>query len=174
MNQPTFDQLEVCDRDTFVAALGDVFEHSPWVAERAFAQRPFGSVEALHAAMCNAMRAADRDAQLALIRAHPELAGRAAIAGDLTAASSREQSAAGLDSCTPEQFAQLHALNAAYRQRFGFPFIIAVRGHDRHSIIAELQQRLEHMPEHEFGEALRQIERIAGFRLHDRLAPSHD
>ncbi len=169
MTSITLTSLDTCDRERFVAVLGGVFEHSPWVAEAVAAQRPFGSLDALHAAMCAAVRAADPATQLALVRAHPELAGRAAIAGELTAASRDEQQGAGLDRCTADEFARLHALNTAYRERFGFPFIIAVRGHDRHSIIAALQQRLQHDADSEHAEALRQIERIALFRLHDLL-----
>jgi OHCU decarboxylase len=155
--------------DAFVAALGGVFEHSPWVAAAVAGQRPFASVEALHAAMCAAVAAADADAQLALIRAHPELAGRAAIAGELTAHSRSEQRGAGLDQCSPAEYAELQALNAAYRERFGFPFVIAVRGLDRIAIIAALRARLGNDAEAERREALAQIGRIAAFRLAELL-----
>lgn len=170
MTTYTLDGINALDRTVFVAAFGDVFEHSPWVAERAWEARPFDSVDGLHRAMVRAMEAATPAEQLALIRAHPQLAGKAAIAGDLTAASAREQRGAGLDQCTPEEFAQLHALNTAYEDKFGFPFIIAVRGHTRTTILAEMQRRLSHGLEEERAEALRQIARIARFRLDDLIA----
>ena len=161
------DALNALDRAAFVRELGAVFEHSPWVAEGAFARRPFASVEALHRAMCEVVAGAGDEAQLALIRAHPQLAGRAAIRGELTDASRREQGGAGLDQCTPEEFAQLHVLNDAYERRFGFPFILAVRGHTRATILASMALRLDNEPATERAEALRQIERIAMFRLGD-------
>lgn len=164
------DTLNAASREAFVEQLGSVFEHSPWVAAAVIAQRPFADVDALHAAMCKAVRDADADAQLTLIRAHPELAGRAAIRGELTAASQQEQRGAGLDQCSAEEFARLHALNDAYRQGFGFPFIIAVRGHDRHSIMQAMQLRSGNEREAEVAEALQQIERIAALRLADMLA----
>jgi 2-oxo-4-hydroxy-4-carboxy-5-ureidoimidazoline decarboxylase len=161
----TLDGINGFDHGTFVAAFGDVFEHSPWVAERAYARAPFASGDDLHDAMCQAMLEASPAEQLALIRAHPQLAGKAAIRGELTEASAREQQGAGLDQCSPEEFERLTALNTAYQEKFGFPFIIAVRGHTRESIIAAMQTRLANDVETEHAEALRQIERIAGFRL---------
>jgi 2-oxo-4-hydroxy-4-carboxy-5-ureidoimidazoline decarboxylase len=160
-------ELNMLAADEFVDRLGGVFEHSPWLAEAVADQRPFASVEALHAAMCAALAAVGAPRQLELIRAHPELAGRAAIAGTLTAASREEQAGAGLDACSAEEFAELHALNTAYRQRFELPFILAVRGHSRHSIIASMRARLGNSREAEIAEALRQIERIAALRLAD-------
>lgn len=154
----------------FVSALAGIFEHSPWVAEQVLPQRPFASRLALHEAMCAAVDAAGIEAQLRLIRAHPELAGRAAVRRELTAESTREQQGAGLDACSPEEFAQLQALNAAYNAKFGFPFVLAVRGHDRASVIAAFTQRLEHDPETERCTALAQIARIAGFRLYDSVS----
>jgi 2-oxo-4-hydroxy-4-carboxy-5-ureidoimidazoline decarboxylase len=165
MSTLTLTELNGLPADAFVERLGSVFEHSPWVAAGVVDARPFASVYALHRAMCDVVAGVGHDAQLALIRAHPELAGRAAIAGALTADSTREQQGAGLDRCSPAEFAELHALNAAYRERFGFPFIIAVRGHSRQSIIASLRARLAHPVEQEFAEALEQIERIAELRL---------
>ena len=154
----------------FVDALGAIFEHSPWVAERVVAQRPFGSVLDLHAAMTGAVAAASGDEQLALIRAHPELAGRARVRSGLTAESAREQSSAGLDSCTPDEFSRLHELNKAYAEEFGFPFILAVRGLDRASIIAAFAARLQNSATAERREALTQIGRIAWFRLADAVS----
>ena len=164
------DTLNGFGRVEFVAALGGIFEHSPWVAEAAFAQRPFPSVDALHRAMCGAVAAAGESAQLALIRAHPQLAGRAAIRGELTDASRREQGGAGLDQCSPEEFAQLHALNEAYERRFGFPFILAVRGQTRATILANMAARLDNARDVEQAEALHQIARIARFRLADLVS----
>lgn len=163
----TIDGINAFDRGTFVTAFGGIYEHSPWVAERAFAQAPFASVAGLHAAMSAAVRDATAAEQLALIRAHPQLAGRAAIRGELTEASTREQQGAGLDQCSPAEYARLTTLNAAYEEKFGFPFIIAVRGHTRASIIEAMQARLANDIAHEHAEALRQIDRIAGFRLQD-------
>lgn len=157
----------------FVATLGGIFEHSPWVAEAALAARPFGSGDALHVAMCEAVRRAGEAQQLALIRAHPQLASKAAVAGELTEHSRAEQAGAGLLHCSADEYSRLRTLNDAYQQRFGFPFILAVRGHDRSSILAELARRLERDPAVEQAEALVQIERIAGFRLADLLAQSH-
>jgi 2-oxo-4-hydroxy-4-carboxy-5-ureidoimidazoline decarboxylase len=149
----------------FVARLGGIYEHSPWVAERAFAARPFASLDALHAAMEEAVREAPHDEQLALIRAHPELAGKASIGRELTAASNAEQAGAGLSACSPDEFAKLQALNARYNARFGFPFILAVKGYDRAGVIADFERRVERSVVEERAESLRQIARIARFRL---------
>ena len=160
-------QLNALPAHDFVAALATIFEHSPWVPERVAAARPFASGVALHQAMCDAVMQADEPLQLALIRAHPELAGRAAIRGDLTSASSSEQKQAGLASCTPEQYELLQSLNAAYGSRFAFPFVLAVKGHTPQSVIATLQQRMTHEPVAERSVALSEICRIARFRLAD-------
>lgn len=157
--------LNTLDRAAFVATLGGIFEHSPWVAERAVDARPFASVDALHAAMLAAVRGAPAGLQLALLRAHPELAGKAAIRGELTAESTNEQSGAGLDRCSPDEFARLTALNDAYNAKFGFPFILAVKGYDRAGILREFARRVEHDRAAEFDEALAQIARITRFRL---------
>ena len=161
----TLRSLNEGGRDAFVAMLGAIYEHSPWVAERAWDAAPFASIEALHAAMRGAVGRAGLDAQLALIRAHPKLAGRAAIAGELTASSRSEQQGAGLDRCTPEEYARLHALNAAYEARFGFPFILAVAGRSRAEILAAFEARMANDPETEFATALREIDKIARLRL---------
>jgi N-carbamoyl-L-amino-acid hydrolase len=149
----------------FVAALGSVFEHSPWVAQRAAAGRPYASRIQLHEAMCAAVASASPDEQLALIRAHPELAGRAAIRGELTPESAREQKRAGLSSCTPDELEKIQALNAAYSKKFGWPFILAVKGHSPPSVIAALERRVNHTADGERATSLDQIGRIAGFRL---------
>jgi len=158
-------EVNATDRAAFVAALGGIFEHSPWVAERAFDARPFASVEALHGAMVAAMRGAPHAEQLALIRAHPELAGRAMVRNELTADSTNEQAGAGLTQCTPAEYARLVDLNARYNAKFGFPFILAVRGYDRQGVIAEFARRVERSAEEEFDDALAQIARITRFRL---------
>jgi OHCU decarboxylase len=161
----TLAELNRLDRAAFVAALGHVFEHSPWVADAAWLARPFGDVGALHAAMVGAMMAAPPERQLALLRAHPELAGRAAVRGELTADSTAEQSGAGLTSCSPDEYARLQALNARYNARFGFPFILAVRGHDRAGVLAEFERRLGNTVDDERAECLRQVARITSMRL---------
>lgn len=163
----TLAQLNACPPAEFVAALGGIFEHSPWVPERVVPLRPFRSIGALHAAMASAVDTADIPTQLALIRAHPELAGRAAIRGELTRESTSEQKGAGLSACTPAQFEKLQSLNAAYGQRFGFPFILAVKGHTPDTVIASLAQRVAHSPDEEHRTALQQIARIARFRLEE-------
>jgi 2-oxo-4-hydroxy-4-carboxy-5-ureidoimidazoline decarboxylase len=163
----TLDGVNGFDPATFAIVFGGVFEHSPWVAQRAYAQRPFEHVDQLHRAMVAAVDAATAAEQLALIRAHPQLAGKAAIRGELTDSSTREQKGAGLDQCSPEEFVRLTELNHAYEAKFGFPFIIAVRGHTRTSIIEAMVQRLSNGVQAEHAEALRQIARIARFRLED-------
>lgn len=155
-------------KPVFVAAYGGIYEHSPWVAEGAWPEVEAGRAEtpeAMAAVMAAVVDAAPRDQQLALIRAHPELAGRAAIAGEMAEASRREQSGAGLDQCSPEEFAAFQRLNADYNAKFGFPFIIAVKGLTRADILAAFERRLGNDPDAEFAEALRQIHRIAAFRL---------
>jgi 2-oxo-4-hydroxy-4-carboxy-5-ureidoimidazoline decarboxylase len=161
----TLDELNARDRRGFVVALGGVFEDSPWVAEAAWPRHPFATLDALYRAMVDAVRGAAEDAQLALIRAHPELAGKAAVRGELTADSTAEQSGAGLNQCSPQEFARLQELNHAYNAKFGFPFIIAVKGLDRAAIIARFAERLERDRATEFEEALEQIARIAWLRL---------
>jgi 2-oxo-4-hydroxy-4-carboxy-5-ureidoimidazoline decarboxylase len=165
------DELPRLQRDRFVELFGGVFEHAPWVAEQAFDAGPFHSVEALHGALVDAMRRAPRERQLALIRAHPDLAGRAAIAGDLTAASSAEQASAGLDQCMPAEFERFRELNDKYKEKFAFPFILAVKGRTREQILAAFERRLHDSIEAEFEEALSQIARIAWLRLGDLIRP---
>ncbi len=158
----TFNTLSKSD---FVARLGGVFESSPWVAERAYAKRPFGNADELHAAMCAEVAAAGAAAKLALIRAHPDLAGKASLAGELTAASSQEQAGAGLDRLTEAEYRRFHDLNDRYRKRFGFPFILAVKGHDKTSILAAFEARLPNDADTERETALQQIYKIAHLRL---------
>jgi len=159
--------VNAMDDDAFVAALGDLFEHSPWVARAALHRRPFASVADLHGALESAMRAAPRERQVALICAHPELAGRAARAGELTEASTGEQARAGLDRLTAEELGELEAMNRAYRERFGFPLVICVREHTKDSILAWGRARLSHTADDEVATALGEIAKIAGLRLRD-------
>jgi 2-oxo-4-hydroxy-4-carboxy-5-ureidoimidazoline decarboxylase len=151
-------------RADFVARLGCIYEHSPWVAERAFAARPFASLEDLHAAMQRALVEASADEQLAVIRAHPELLGKLEAA-ELTASSRSEQISAGLDRCSADEKARMRSLNQAYREQFGFPFIVAVKGLDWAGIIERIEARLANDREAERATALREIGRIARFRL---------
>jgi OHCU decarboxylase len=144
-----------------------VFENSPWIAAAAWEARPFGTLDALHAAMVRAVESAPGERRLALIRAHPELAGKAAIAGELTPESTREQAAAGLDRLTPEQYERLTGLTAAYRERFGFPFVVCAREHAADSIIAAAAARLDADPAAEERTALAEIAKIARLRLAD-------
>ena len=168
------DQLNAASTADFVALLDGTYEHSPWIAERAAAARPFATPAALKVALARVVREASVDEQLGLIRAHPELAGKAAVAGELTAESTNEQQKAGLTACTPAEFAKLQQLNADYNTRFGWPFILAVRGprgtgFTRQEIIATFERRLRAHPDVERAECLRQIHRIAEIRLNDKF-----
>ncbi|MCS4291923.1 N-carbamoyl-L-amino-acid hydrolase [Comamonas sp. BIGb0152] len=170
----TLEQLNQATPDAALAMLDGLYEHSPWIAQAALAQRPFASLAQLKHAMVRVLAQAPVDAQLALIRAHPELAGKAMVANTLTAESALEQNRAGLTQCTPEEFAQIQQLNADYNARFGFPFILAVRGPRgvgllKQDIIATFARRLNHHPDFERNEALRNIHRIAEIRLNDKF-----
>jgi 2-oxo-4-hydroxy-4-carboxy-5-ureidoimidazoline decarboxylase len=161
----TLNEVNALDQDGFIAALGGVVEHAPWIAAATWSRRPFTSVDALHAAMMDAIASVPEAKQMALIRGHPELAGKAAIRGELTAESTTEQSGAGLTQCSPQEFARLTALNRAYNAKFGFPFIIAVKGLDRGAIIAQFDRRVKNDRMTEFDEALAQIAQISRMRL---------
>ena len=165
MDMPTVDRM---DRNAFVAAFGAIFEHSPWVAERAYAARPFGDVDRLHAAMTAAVQASSRAEQLALLRAHPDLAGKEAQDGTLIEASVGEQASAGLDRLTKAEVARIAEANAAYRARHGFPFIIAVRHYTKEGILHEFARRLANDTEVELRADLEQVFAITRIRL-DRL-----
>lgn len=149
----------------FIETLGGIFEHAPWVAVGVYSQRPFASLSGLHEAMCGVVAGAGAEAQLTLIRAHPDLAGKAALAGELTAASSLEQAGAGLDRLSEDEYRHFHALNDAYRARFKFPFILAVRGHTKASILGSFEERLPNSLGAERDRALKEIYKIARFRL---------
>lgn len=168
----TLEHLNHCGTHAFIGALSGIYEHSPWIPERAAAKRPFSTLNALKQALRRVVDAASREEQLGLIRAHPELAGKAAIAGELTKESTGEQAKAGLNSCSPEEFATLHKLNADYKARFGFPFILAVKGPSgkgltRQDIISTFGRRLKNRLDDELAENLRQVHRIAELRLND-------
>ncbi|MBX6320206.1 MAG: 2-oxo-4-hydroxy-4-carboxy-5-ureidoimidazoline decarboxylase [Rhodospirillaceae bacterium] len=160
------------DRAAFVARFGSVFEHSPWVAEAAYdAGLPADAdtAEGLWRALCAALRAAPAERRRAVVLAHPDLAGRLARAGRLTAESAREQASAGLDALTDEERARFAALNDAYKRRFGFPFIMAVKGRSRDEILSAFERRLGNDAASELAEALAQVERIALLRLKELL-----
>jgi N-carbamoyl-L-amino-acid hydrolase len=175
----TLSDLNSCDAAAFVERLGGIYEHSPWIPQRAAAQRPFANATALKLALQGVVSDASLDEQLGLIRAHPELAGKAAVAGQLTAESTSEQAKSGLHLCSAEEFATLHRLNADYNAKFGFPFILAVKGPDgqgltRRHIIATFTRRLKNQRADEIAECLRQIKRIAEIRLNDLLGLTLD
>jgi len=161
----TLSELNRLDRARFAAALASIYEHSPWVPERAWSRRPFADIDDLHTALAAVVASAAKDEQLALVRAHPELAGKAMAAGSLTADSKAEQSGAGLAHCSSAELARLRDLNARYNANFGFPFILAVRGYDRAGVIAEFARRVDNDAAEEFAESLRQIDKIARLRL---------
>ena len=170
----TLTELNACDAPAFAGRLRGVYEHSPWIAERAAAQRPFASLAALKLALQTVVDTAGEDAQLALLRAHPELAGKAAVAGELTAESTSEQASSGLNRCTPEEYTALQDLNARYNDKFGFPFILAVkgptgRGMTRRAVIDSFARRLKNQRADELREGLRQVHRIAEIRLNELL-----
>lgn len=171
MHPVTIGEVNGLDTAGFVAAFGGVAEHSLWVAARAAQRRPFASREDMIQAFAATLAEASHIEQLRLILAHPDLAGRAAVAGALTADSRREQADAGLSNLTPEEYASFMRLNEAYRDRFGFPFVYAVRGAGKGDILAAFEARLEHDRATEFATALGQIARIFRFRIEDRVAP---
>ena len=170
----TLQELNAATPEAAAQMLDGLYEHTPWIAAQALAARPFGSLAALKHAMVRVLAQAPREAQVALVRAHPELAGKAMVAQTLTAESTNEQSKAGLTQCTPEEFARIQQLNADYNARFGFPFILAVRGPRgtglaKQEIIDTFARRLDNPPDFELAEALRNIHRIAEIRLNDKF-----
>ena len=173
----TLEQLNTATQAQFTQWLDGTYEHSPWIASQAWAQRPFTSLAQLKLALVQVVRESGRDAQLGLIRAHPELAGKAMVSQTLTAESTHEQGKAGLTDCTPDEFARIQQLNAGYNARFGFPFILAVRGPrglglPKAEIIATFARRLGNPPDFELAESLRNIHRIAEIRLNDKFGQS--
>jgi 2-oxo-4-hydroxy-4-carboxy-5-ureidoimidazoline decarboxylase len=156
-------QLNALNVNDFVEEVGWVFEHSSWVARRASKHRPFASLDDMHTRMTNEVTCASTNEKLALLRAHPDLGTRAKI----SESSAKEQANAGLDQLTPVEFARLHQYNETYKTKFGFPFLFAVKGSGKLRIMQALEARLQSTPEEEFQEALRQVYRIARFRLED-------
>jgi OHCU decarboxylase len=155
-------------REDFVKAFADIYEHSPWVAEKAYdlgQGSDLDDIETLHARMSDILLSADHATQLALINAHPDLAGKAAVQGQLTEASTNEQAGAGIHQCTAEEFARFTELNDAYKTKFAFPFIMAVKGSNRHQILAAFETRIHNSTDVEFACALAEINKIAMFRL---------
>jgi len=161
----TIADLNTLERAEFVAAIGWVFEHSPWVAKRAWEARPFANVEELHRALVEQVGSGLAEEQLALLRAHPDLGTRARV----SEASSAEQAGVGLDQLTQAEFERLRGLNEAYREKFGFPFLFAVKGSTKHDILDALERRVQSSREEEYRVALDQVYRIARFRLEDTL-----
>jgi 2-oxo-4-hydroxy-4-carboxy-5-ureidoimidazoline decarboxylase len=170
MTTVSLESLNTTDAAGFVAALGDIYEHAPWVAQAVYGRRPFGTLAALHDAMMSAVRAAPPEQRLALIKGHPDLAGKAARAGTMTNESKAEQASAGLDRLSEAEFAQFHRLNSAYREKFGIPFIVCVRRHSRDSILQQFERRVRNGTTTETEAALGEIFRIAALRLDQRVA----
>ena len=161
----TISQVNALSVNDFIDQFGGIFEHSSWVARRACKHRPFASLEDLHKRMTAEVAAASTAEKLALLRAHPDLGARARM----SESSSKEQSSAGLTQLTPIEFARLHHYNEAYKDKFGFPFLFAVKGSTKLRIMEALEKRLQSSPEDEFQEALQQVFRIARFRLEDMI-----
>jgi OHCU decarboxylase len=166
----TIDEINALDQESFVGALGSLFEGSPWIAAEAWRGRPFESVAHLHRALCDVLYHASTEQQVALIRAHPDLVGKAALAGTLTPESTREQASAGLDRLSPEEIATFTRLNQAYKDRFGFPFVICARQNKKDSILAGLARRLDNSRAEEIAAALAEIAKISYLRLLDTVA----
>ncbi len=170
MNQTTVAALNAADEAAFVAQLGNCFEDSPWIAAAAWRRRPFADRAALHRAMCEIVDAAPLEHRVALIRSHPDLVGDAAEAGRLRGPSREEQASAGLDRLAPAEIDAFRRLNAAYRERFGFPFVICVRENRKAAILAGMEARLRNDRTTEIAAALREIAAIARLRLDDLVA----
>lgn len=165
--KPTISEVSRLEREGFVSRLGPAFEDSPWVASGAWNLRPFASVDELHEAMVRVVEEAPEERRMALIRAHPDLAGKAAIKGELTPQSEGEQASAGLDRLTPEEYEAFSRTNAAYREKFGFPMIVCVREHTKESILRNAESRLDNTREREVETALGEVYKIARLRLAD-------
>ncbi|GAC1546599.1 MAG: 2-oxo-4-hydroxy-4-carboxy-5-ureidoimidazoline decarboxylase [Candidatus Velthaea sp.] len=170
MNRTSIAELNAADEERFVTLLGPTFEESPWIARGTWHERPFSDVAALHRAMCTVVANAPLERRVALIAAHPDLVGEAALAGRLRSASRDEQAAAGLDRLDPQEIAAFAALNAAYRVRFGFPFVICVRENRKAAILTGMRERLTNERDAEIATALVEIEKIAQLRLADAVA----
>lgn len=169
MNRLDISQINALDRESFVRIVGPVFENSPWIAELAWASRPFANLASLHSLLCEVVTKSSMERQLLLINAHPDLVGRLALAGSLTPESNREQASAGLQTLTPDEVAIFQSNNARYREKFGFPFIICARLNKKEAIISGFQSRLGNSPETEIQTALGEIFKIAELRLRDLI-----
>lgn len=169
MTSVTLDSLNAASEADFAATLGDIFEHSPWVAQQAAKRRPFATIKALHEAMMAALRAAPAETRLALVKAHPDLAGKAARSGAMTADSISEQGSVGLDRLTDAEYARFTRLNDAYQAKFGIPFIVCVRRHTKDSILNEFERRLEQNNADALDVAIGEIARITALRLDARV-----
>ena len=165
----TVEEARNFSREGFVARFGGVYEHSPWVAEAAWCERPFRGLYELHAAMESAVNAASDERKMELIRAHPDLVGKAAVAGELTPESEREQASAGLNRLSPEEYEALTQMNRSYREKFGMPLIFCVREHSKGSILKAAEQRRGNSKEEEIEMALAEISKIARLRLEDLI-----
>jgi 2-oxo-4-hydroxy-4-carboxy-5-ureidoimidazoline decarboxylase len=163
--EPDMNAVNAMDRAAFVQKFGGIFEKSPWVAEKAWEKRPFASIDDLHAAMVNIVKHSPVPNQLALLQSHPDLAGKEAQAGAMTASSVSEQASAGLNALSKAEMAQISDLNAAYKQKFGFPFIIAVRMHTKEGIFFEFNRRLANETQAEFANDLQNVYAITRLRL---------
>lgn len=170
MARITLGELNGMDRQVFVTELGDIFEHSPWIVEAAYNERPFSNLQKLYQALTDTVRRADAARQTALIAAHPDLAGNAAREGAMTSDSKLEQASAALDRLSEQEFEKFHKLNNAYRAKFGLPFIICVRRHGRELILRQFERRIANDEAAERGTALDEIFRIAGLRLDQRVS----
>ena len=169
METLTTEQASRMEREEFVRRVGAIFEDSPWVAERAWQRRPFANFEELREALTDEMYAASREEQIALIKAHPDLAGKAAVAGELTPESTGEQASAGLDRLSAGEFEAFTRMNRDYRERFGLPMVVCVREHDKDSILRFASERLANSTEQEIDTALGEISKIATLRLRDLI-----
>lgn len=166
----TIAELNLTSREDFVRVIGPVFEHSPWITEVTYAERPFKDLTALHQTLVRTVERAGQEKQLTLIRAHPDLVGRAALAGTLTPQSQGEQASAGLDQLSPQEIATFQEYNRAYQEKFGFPFIICARLNKKEAILAGFQRRLQNSRPEEIKTALEEIAKIAWLRLQDIAA----
>jgi OHCU decarboxylase len=167
MNSATLAQINSLSCEEFVRVIGPVFEHSPWIADAAWPSRPFSNLEQLHKILTGIVRDASEEQQVKLIQAHPDLVGRAALAGTLTPESNREQTSAGLGKLTPEEIALFQKNNHAYREKFGFPFVICARLNKKEAILKGFETRLKNSRELEINAALDEIGKIAWLRLQD-------
>jgi 2-oxo-4-hydroxy-4-carboxy-5-ureidoimidazoline decarboxylase len=165
----TLNEVNDLSREEFVAKFGSLYEHSPWVAEGASEERPFGSLSEMHGAFKRALREASHEHRLSLIKAHPDLAGKAARSGDLTPESTQEQASVGLDRLSQEEYETFTKLNDAYKEKFDFPMIFAVREHTKKTILESAEARLQNSREEEVDKALEEINKIAGYRLWETI-----